>query len=998
MGISPIWKRLEQSQLVSQEQVQELREEYQRQQPPTQAITDDHICEWLVQQKAITRYQSEVFLAGHHGPFDYGDYRVDDRVITLPRKGAFRARHRPTGCRVLLRFHDPRHGHMAWPDVAERVHAVQPIHHHAVSRAFEALDLEQFRFVVMSDDSGETLAALLRRKTKLSTKRSCRLMFQIASGIGSLHQQRLVHGAIRPENILVDKQGAATVWFDPMQRPHNLAELNHADEDTQRLQARYLAPELVDRTREPDVLSDVYAMGCIFYEMLSGHPPFDGASVLDVMAHHAATPMAPLTSLGIPEPLEKVVAFMMAKNAELRYQQADVVAAQVSKILKAAKALPDKVPPAMPASEQELLDWLQSHGQSGFPADSHLQSASPVATRDVTTSQTPASTANAVEQVQTPIPVVSDSTAAGVAPLIQVSDDRLTRAKQRNQKRGKSGKLNPMLIGIIGGAVALFALAIVFAVWAMQGEGVDNGASQITQSEQDGTIQDADNNTTQVTAGFAPFEQQVVTDDGDQLWETPTVGAPLDMSFVPSGLRVVIALRPASLLNQEEGVLLVRSLGDQFGEQLGALESTLGVRLDRVDQMLIGFHDNDGNRPRASYRIRMQDGTTADELSERWGATFDPDSSNGDLRVYRGPSELDFLVWPVKDDQSVHSFLAASRADIEGVVRTEGAPPVMRQELRQLLRYSDVERHVSIAAIPSSLFNDEGRQLFPGNLAYLLGPLEQLTGVRTGAAMASFHLDDGLYLETMLKDLDNEPYQLADEYSAQLSELCNDFSTYVFTLGSNPYWNRIRMRFANWISLIQANTRVGVENQVVIGNCWLPLPAAHNLAAASELSLASIGGGTTEVSADSSSSDNSTPKNIDELLTRKFTLSIPRNDLVLILEELKQTVTSQYRELSFPFDIKMLGNDLLLEGITQNQSVNNFEMENQPLHAILTSLMERAFTAPGVEGPSDPNFKLIWVVSADPDQPDKRIILITTRAAAVKNNYQLPAAFKPNEE
>jgi hypothetical protein len=205
------------------------------------------------------------------------------------------------------------------------------------------------------------------------------------------------------------------------------------------------------------------------------------------------------------------------------------------------------------------------------------------------------------------------------------------------------------------------------------------------------------------------------------------------------------------------------------------------------------------------------------------------------------------------------------------------------------------------------------------------------------------------------------------------------------------------MKFANWMSMLSANSRYGVENRVVIANCWLPKPAAHNLTLATELALASSGGGGTAVAAPQTPTE-SVPQTLDELLQRKIDIEIPKNDLVLIVDELRETIKEKYRGLPFEFDIRLMGNDLQLQGITQNLSVTDFSMIDRPIHEVLTGLLEKAYTAPGVESTHDEGFMFVWVTAPDPDAPDNTIVLLTTRVAATNASYELPEAFRVIDE
>jgi hypothetical protein len=94
------------------------------------------------------------------------------------------------------------------------------------------------------------------------------------------------------------------------------------------------------------------------------------------------------------------------------------------------------------------------------------------------------------------------------------------------------------------------------------------------------------------------------------------------------------------------------------------------------------------------------------------------------------------------------------------------------------------------------------------------------------------------------------------------------------------------------------------------------------------------------------------------------------------------------------FDIKLIGKDMEKDGITRNQSIVDFKQDDKTVAEVLTAMVMKA-NAPNQPDPSVPDQKLIWVVAPDPDKPARQIILITTRAAAEREKYKLPAPFQP---
>ncbi len=102
---------------------------------------------------------------------------------------------------------------------------------------------------------------------------------------------------------------------------------------------------------------------------------------------------------------------------------------------------------------------------------------------------------------------------------------------------------------------------------------------------------------------------------------------------------------------------------------------------------------------------------------------------------------------------------------------------------------------------------------------------------------------------------------------------------------------------------------------------------------------------------------------------------------------------SNLKGAPFEFAIKIIGDDLKIDGITRNQSIRDFKQENQTVADVLTALVRKANPVTTVKDPSETDQKLIWVIGPDPDDASKQIVLVTTRAAAATKKYTLPDVF-----
>lgn len=117
------------------------------------------------------------------------------------------------------------------------------------------------------------------------------------------------------------------------------------------------------------------------------------------------------------------------------------------------------------------------------------------------------------------------------------------------------------------------------------------------------------------------------------------------------------------------------------------------------------------------------------------------------------------------------------------------------------------------------------------------------------------------------------------------------------------------------------------------------------------------------------------------------------------LARLSKHVQANLPQASSPdFEIKILAGDLKLDGFTQNQTVRDIKLSEQPLRKVLTVLLQSANGDPTLKDPTVPQQRMVWVIGPDPEDADRQIILITTRRMAQQRSYQLPDEFLPKQQ
>ena len=183
-------------------------------------------------------------------------------------------------------------------------------------------------YLVMEYLEGEGLDQLLSRFTRLSMTRSLPILAQIADALDCAHRQSVIHRDLKPENILLSEvrgQQDCVKLLDfgiaKVQTPQ-FAGVALTMQGQVFGTAEYMSPE--QATGEPvDGRSDLYAVGCLAYEMLTGDPPFTGNAVSVLQAHVRTAPQPPSSRLPehpIPPPLDALILRCLAKEPAQRYQ------------------------------------------------------------------------------------------------------------------------------------------------------------------------------------------------------------------------------------------------------------------------------------------------------------------------------------------------------------------------------------------------------------------------------------------------------------------------------------------------------------------------------------------------------------------------------------------------------------------------------------------------------------------------------------------------------
>lgn len=200
------------------------------------------------------------------------------------------------------------------------------VRHPHLVRITDAHVLQAPHFLVMNLLPGESLRRRLQRDYRLSVADAVWIARQVAEGLAALHQANFLHGDIKPDNIRLTREGT-TVLTDLgfAHRPGENAAFLRAGYVLGT--ANYLAPELCNEQPTEDLASDLFGLGVMLFEMLTGQLPYPAGSVRQVLRQHRSDPPADLRQFGIalPQGLVDLVGQLLQQQPTDRPRTASVV-------------------------------------------------------------------------------------------------------------------------------------------------------------------------------------------------------------------------------------------------------------------------------------------------------------------------------------------------------------------------------------------------------------------------------------------------------------------------------------------------------------------------------------------------------------------------------------------------------------------------------------------------------------------------------------------------
>ncbi|MGH7583101.1 MAG: protein kinase domain-containing protein [Gemmatimonadales bacterium] len=229
--------------------------------------------------------------------------------------------------------------------------------HPHVLPVFDSGAVDGVLYYVMPYIEGESLQDRIRREGELPVEDALRIAREVAEALAYAHERGIVHRDIKPANIMISRGHALVADFGiarAMDAQVAITKTGLAVGTPQ-----YMSPEQASGSSSVDGRSDIYAMGCVLYEMLVGEPPFTGPNAQAIMSRsltEAPRPIA-VSRAGLPPAIDAVVRKALAKNPADRWQTAQQFADVLARTADAARSGDSSAPVVIATGPSPLQVW-----------------------------------------------------------------------------------------------------------------------------------------------------------------------------------------------------------------------------------------------------------------------------------------------------------------------------------------------------------------------------------------------------------------------------------------------------------------------------------------------------------------------------------------------------------------------------------------------------------------------------------------------------------------
>ena len=230
--------------------------------------------------------------------------------------------------------------------------AASSLNHPNIVEMYDVGEDDGNYFIVMEYVSGKTLKSLIKKRGALSLSETIDIMLQLTSGIACAHDSYIIHRDLKPQNVMILEDGRVKITDFGIAVALNSAELTQTNSVMGSV--HYLPPEQANGSGAT-VKSDIYSLGILMYELLTGKLPFKGDNAVEIALKHMKEKLPSIIEQNpnIPQSVENVVIKACAKNPENRYDSVKEMHEDLKTVLSEERANEKKLVYKYPDTEEE---------------------------------------------------------------------------------------------------------------------------------------------------------------------------------------------------------------------------------------------------------------------------------------------------------------------------------------------------------------------------------------------------------------------------------------------------------------------------------------------------------------------------------------------------------------------------------------------------------------------------------------------------------------------
>jgi TolB-like protein len=227
------------------------------------------------------------------------------------------------------------------------------IAHRSVCKMYDLGEEKETHYITMEYVPGESLKSMIGMMGQLSAGQAVFIAKQVCEGLAEAHRLGVVHRDLKPSNIIIDREGNTHIMDFGIARSPQVKGITGPGKIIGT--PEYMSPEQVEG-KEVDQLSDIYSLGVILYEMMTGGLPFEGNTPLSIaLKHKTETPQDPREiNIQIPEGLSQLILRCMKKDKEKRYKDTKELLSELIKIEEGISTVERVVPARKPITSREI--------------------------------------------------------------------------------------------------------------------------------------------------------------------------------------------------------------------------------------------------------------------------------------------------------------------------------------------------------------------------------------------------------------------------------------------------------------------------------------------------------------------------------------------------------------------------------------------------------------------------------------------------------------------